>query len=566
MKISRQLPGSSKVSIWLLNAIVLCLLVSPRFSLGSPGPDTLVVVANGESAGSVLLAERYANARDIHQTRICVVNTDPAPQIALEDLERDVLMPLRACIDHLGGFDLLEAVVLVRGMPLNVIIPTEAGSMVVSLSALLGVLPARDLAGQPFIGQDPGYHTLCGGMPCLTARWLNPYTGGAFRAGWTRERHDGRWQMVLVTALDGYTDEDAFGLVASGLLAERDGPSGEFILMDGGDAARSVRDFELDTIAAQLGALGVDARRLAFDSELTDRDIGAFVTGTVNLGQTIEGNRYQPGSIVDNLTSFGAVPANFMAGGEVQTSVARWVAEGVAGVHGTTAEPLSNAFPSRRFLTDYVSGYSLAESYFKNLPYVYWRNLVLGDPITAPYAVRPVLELLADQQTSPGFVRLELSLRDPLGRLIGPAGLTIDGVYRQDLSFGGGELCFRGSDTVMTTVLVAARIEPEPKTVGWTRLELAMENTPSACPVRTVMEPADSAQREVIDRGIVDASDQGVDFGEPEFDSFVKLVDDTQISTGCSAVVSRALDTQTCLVLGLLLVYFYRIKRMRSPG
>jgi hypothetical protein len=70
----------------------------------------------------------------------------------------------------------------------------------------------------------------------------------------------------------------------------------------------------------------------------------------------------------------------------------------------------------------------------------------------------------------------------------------------------------------------------------------------------------------VIDRGIVDASDQGVDFGEPEFDSFVKLVDDTQISTGCSAVVSRALDTQTCLVLGLLLVYFYRIKRMRSPG
>ena len=70
-------------------------------------------------------------------------------------------------------------------------------------------------------------------------------------------------------------------------------------------------------------------------------------------------------------------------------SVARWIAKGVGGVHGTTAEPLADSFPDRRFLIDYVDGMTLSQAFYRRMPFVYWQNLVLGDPLLAPYAHRP---------------------------------------------------------------------------------------------------------------------------------------------------------------------------------
>ena len=540
--------------------LVIGFSLAPTVVLGSPGPDTVMIVANHQVEGSVALAERYAAARDIHQRRICTVGAGSAPEISLAHLERDVLIPLRACIEGLGGFDLLEAMVLVRGMPFNVGIPVQGRSMVVSLAALLGVLPARDLNGAPFIGQEPGFQTMCGGSPCLTARWLNPYTRGAFEAGWSRDRHDGRWQLLLVTALDGYTDQDAFGLVESALVAERDGPGGAFILMDGGDPARSARDFELDGVAMELNTLGVEAHRLPFDPDLTDRYIAALVTGAVSLGEIIEGNHYQPGSIIDNLTSFGAVPANFMAEGEVQTSVARWVSLGVAGVHGTTAEPLSNSFPHRRFLIDYVSGYSLAESYFKNLPYVYWRNLVLGDPIAAPYGVRPVVEWLVDGEIFPGFFRLRIRTNDPLSRSLSAVKFSVNGVNDADLDLGDGEVCFRKSERT-TTLLATVRIQPEPKTVGWRRVDLPMETEPTACPPQPDPAMIDAMHPQTEDSGMPDVTRPIGDLGHGDSGLAIELSEAPPARSGCSMMLRQSSDHTGSLTLWIMLLWVYWAKK-----
>ena len=135
---------------------------------------------------------------------------------------------------------------------------------------------------------------------------------------------------------------------------------------------------ELDDVGRRLTELGVDTQEVPLMQILTGYQLGAFVTGALHLGAVIGSNVYHPGSIVDNLTSFGAVPSNFDSDGNVQVSVSRWVAQGVAGIHGTTAEPISNAFPHRRFLVDYVKGFTLAESFARNLRAIYWRNLILG--------------------------------------------------------------------------------------------------------------------------------------------------------------------------------------------
>ncbi|MCB9549475.1 MAG: hypothetical protein H6706_27040 [Myxococcales bacterium] len=367
---------------------VLGLVLLAGVAHATPGPGSVVVVGNGDDAESVALAERYAAARAVPANRVCLLPL-PAVETLDEATYRDALLaPLRACLGP--RVDEVEAAVLVRGVPRL----ARVGGAAVSTAAALGVWDSTDGA-DPLLGAAPGSQVPCGGgQTCLGPRWENPFRIGPFRPGWTARAGGVRWRPLLVTALDGRDAAEAEALLTSALTAEREGPEpAPFALMAGADGARGVLDGTLDDVAEALESRGIAVERLAFDADLTGRTFGAFVTGSASLGQTIEGNRLVPGAMVDNLTSFGAVPVNFTHEGETQVSVGRFIAAGAAGVHGTVAEPLNGCFPDRHFLVDLVDGSTLAEAYHRALPYVYWRNLVLGDPLAAPWAVRPVVRL-----------------------------------------------------------------------------------------------------------------------------------------------------------------------------
>jgi hypothetical protein len=218
--------------------------------------------------------------------------------------------------------------------------------------------------------------------------------------------------------LHGRTYEDAAMLFASALAAEElGGARGTFVLMNGADPARGALDYQYQPVIDALLARGFDdVVRVPFDANTRGSTVAAFFTGAAGLGTTIEGNIFLPGSIADNLTSYGAVPDNFTENGESQVSIARFVASGVAGVHGTTDEPLNNCFPGRELLVDYVDGFTLGEAYFASLPFVYWRNLVLGDVMAAPYATRPIVQVNAsDGETIAGDRLLIATASHPEG-------------------------------------------------------------------------------------------------------------------------------------------------------
>ena len=293
---------------------------------------------------------------------------------------------------------------VIRGMPLRVKVPTSgSASEVVSLTAALGVWDSTLADGvTPLLGQEPGMTITCSNnVPCLKARWQNPVANlqAPFASDVEVKLGGAIWHPKLVTMLHGRSYADAEKLLTSALDAEKaGGATGEFLFMDGSDKARGVLDNQAPAVITELQSLGFTATRVPFNANLTGRKLASFVTGTASLDTTIEGNTFLPGAIVDNLTSVGAAPTNFTATGQSQVSIARWVAMGVAGVHGAVAEPLNNCFPARQFVADYAEGAPLAEAYFRNLPYAYWRNLVLGDPMAAPYAKRPVVSIdgLAD--------------------------------------------------------------------------------------------------------------------------------------------------------------------------
>ncbi len=417
----------------LAATVAIAALFQSGHAHAVPGPDSTAVLANANEPESVALAERYRAARDIPARQVCALPIDAVADLSLASFRAQVEEPLARCLEDSGVLERIEAIVIVRGAPLRVTVPTAGGGQRVSLAAALGVWRST-VDGAPLLGQEPGASVPCGGgATCYAARFQNPFRSGAFEPGWTRTSGAIEWEPMLVTMLHGRSYEDAGMLIDSALASEGSDAStaGEMQLMDGADPARGALDFEYDRVVSELTARGVTAAtRVPFAADETGHTFAAFFTGTASIGETIEGNDFTPGAIVDNLTSFGAVPTNFDPSGESQVSIARWVARGVAGVHGTTDEPLNSVFPSRYAIVDYVDGSTLAEAFHRRLPNVYWRNLVLGDPMTAPYAVRPIVTI--DGVASGGSVAdartITVHAIDPEAIGVGSLVLYLDGV------------------------------------------------------------------------------------------------------------------------------------------
>ncbi len=443
-----------------------CLVTSTAFAF--PGPASVAVVYNNSVPESEALANTYVAARDVPPNQVCGVATTAQSDIPLADYKTQILGPLQACLTSGGSIARIEALMVIRGMPLRVQIPTGASSNeVVSLTAALGVWDSTLADGvTPLLGQAPGVTMSCANnTPCLAAAWQNPLLGlqTAFAPDVQVTLGGAVWHPKLVTMLHGRSYADAGKLLTSALQAEKSGgASSEFLFMDGADPARGVLDSQATSAIAELQALGFTANRVPFDSNLTGKTLASFVTGTASLGTTIEGNTFRPGAIVDNLTSTGAAPTNFTATGQSQVSIARWVAMGVAGVQGTVAEPLNNAFPARQFVVDYAEGAPLSEAYLRNMPFAYWRNLVLGDPLAAPYAKRPVVTLdgLTDQQAIGGSVDVTVHAQDLAGTGIAKIRLYVAGVQAAEASADVLHTCIALPAQSSVQVLAVAQNAP----------------------------------------------------------------------------------------------------------
>ncbi|MBX3269133.1 MAG: TIGR03790 family protein [Sandaracinaceae bacterium] len=494
----------------------LVLSLAASVARATPGPDTTVVVANANVPESVALARRYAGARGVPDAQVCLLDVEDVEDLELEAYEAQVLGPLRACLDRtVGARARMEAAVLIRGMPLRVRVATGASPDVVSLAAALGLWETTAM-GRPLLGAPPGMSAMCGATPCYAAAWPNPYRGFPFEPGWSLERSGVTWRPLLVTMLHGRSFEDAARLLESALAAEARPPAGELLFMDGADPARGALDAQYDAVIAALAGLDLTATRAPFDANLTGRTLAGFVTGTASLGETIEGNTFSPGALTDNLTSFGAVPANFRASGEQQVSIARWVAQGVAGAHGTVAEPLNNCFPNRRFFVEYALGATLAEAYLSMMPFVYWQNLVLGDPMAAPYARRPALTVdgVADGAPLAAPVRVEVGATDPSGYGVESVAALLDGVEVAREEGDALTLCLApgaaGGPERHLLIVARAAADPEERYVwkpkGWVALRVRAEL--AGCPAPDAGVPGDDGGASALDASVaLDAGD-----------------------------------------------------------
>lgn len=385
------------------------------------GPMDTMVVYNADVPEAQEVATAYQTARSLPASHRCgLTGIDPAAtSIDFESFDTNVREPLEACLAGLPDPDGIDVLVTVRGLPYLV----DLSSGRVGFEAALQLLRAVDRRGDEIVG-SPGSAsaevlnpTYVGGAPCVGSDLVetNPFADW-YRSTCTLTRaarlprsfersrplEAGTWDftgnLFIVGRLDGFDYDDALALVERGVQADGTFPDGTLLCMHAADDARGARDPECEYLIRRLDEIGANAAWLPeFDGALKGQELAGLFTGAASFRDGIDGNTWQPGAIACNLTSFGAVPNNFFcdAAGktcperESQTSIARFIRAGATGAHGTVAEPLNNSFPDASTLLLYHEGYTMGEAFLFSSQFLYWYNLVLGDPLTAPYAHRP---------------------------------------------------------------------------------------------------------------------------------------------------------------------------------
>lgn len=488
----------------------MLLLASAVVSAGG-GPANVLVLYNQDAPASLALAQDYAGARSVPDGHLCgVPGVDPlATELSFSDADDTIRQSLLGCLDRLPQPDEIDVLVLCKGLPYRV----DLGVGVVSLDALLqvhqmeasgGLLAGQDHQGNiaivapDFVGgawgqgdatlENPsmGYYMATSSL-VRAQEWPRGFTrAGAGRyPGW-----DWSGNLFVVARLDGWTYDDAHALVERGVAADGTFPDAELLCMHGADAARGARDPECEFAVRMLQGAGVDGATWLpdHDPQLSGHTLAAMLTGAASLREGIDGNTYVPGAFVDNITSYGAVPQNWVCEGdtcpanESQTSIARWIRAGATVVHGTVAEPYNAVFPNAGLLLLWTQGYSIGESVLYNQKFLYWMNLVAGDPLTAPWADRPVVQV-PDEWPQDGVVQVHAS--HPHG--VAEIRLYVDGVHVADAD--GDTLSWavraqEGDQVQVLAVAVAAnaplepqgwpvdQVLPQPDVQGWTSIQV----------------------------------------------------------------------------------------------
>ena len=366
-------------------AVLASLAAAAAWFAGIPdaraggGPAETVVLVNAGSEDGKRVADHYAKARSIPASHVFAVKCTATLDVPMADFVRDVVDPLRTMLAERGLEDRVRFVVMTQGMPIRASTP----SGYVSTAAALALLHT----GQCGLPQT--------GLPTLRP---TPYTGTmsqmvqAPRVETTRFLH--------VTALLSTTADEAIALVDRSVASDGTAPGGALFVYQDASGNAATRNGAYDASRRQIEALGATTEHVpaGADKATGRKRVMGYMAGGSYSALTPDGvksNEYLPGAICDHLQSYGSVPENFGADPKrfTQFPVTHMVRAGVTAVHGAVAEPYTIAFPDPDLFTAYVQGATVAETFDARIPTAYWMNLVLGDPLCAPYAVRPKVTL-----------------------------------------------------------------------------------------------------------------------------------------------------------------------------
>lgn len=331
----------------------------PAAALVAGEGKRVLVIANAADPASVRLARYYLAKRGVPKENLVLLKTTTSEELPQSAFAKEIEAPVKAALARTKNP--VDFLLLIRGVPIRV---AEGGDSVDSrlMSSGLKLLKIQvgEVAPNPYFGKD------------------EPFTHAKFG-------------IYLACRLDGYTAADAQALVDRSLKAK---PNKGPFLLDEADNRKAESYGQLQgafvPAAQTLTGRGLTVeldREVAF--ALAPKPLAGYVSWGSNDGAFSIGVyrslRFLPGAISETFVSTsGRTFRDPNAPG--QSLVGDLIAQGVTGVKGYVSEPYTLALARPDLLFDrYTKGRNLAESFYAASPVTHWKDVVIGDPLCAPY-------------------------------------------------------------------------------------------------------------------------------------------------------------------------------------
>jgi uncharacterized protein (TIGR03790 family) len=348
----------------------------------------VLLVINTASAESDAVGKRYIARRAVPQDNVCLLVAPTTESISRAVYDAQIEQPIWKCITANRAQDRILYIVLTKGVPIRIAGTPGRGGTSASVDSELTLLYRRRTGrAAPVLGFVP-----------------NPYYAGTASVETIRPFAHDRYDIYLVTRLDGYSVHDVETLIDKGVSPVRDG---RFVLDERGSLVDSGGDAWLRAAAQRLRAQGL-SERVVLDESTKVLTQQTKVLGYYSWGSNDPAIRlrhfdleFVPGALAGMFVStdgrtFKEPPATWMPANEAtresiyagshQSLIGDFIRDGVTGAVGYVDEPFLDATIRPEILFPaYVSGRNLAEAFYAGMPYLSWQTLVIGDPLCAPF-------------------------------------------------------------------------------------------------------------------------------------------------------------------------------------
>ncbi len=339
-------------------------------------PAEVLVVVNENSETSMKIGEYYMQLRGIPDVNLCILNCSTSEEIQRNEYTGNIALPIMDYIEDNGLKSRIKYIVTTKGVPLKVY-----GDGLFTLKTYAASVDSElVLYDYGFYGYNSWYE--------------NPY----YRQNSNLDRNNIPIYLVnRLTAYDIDNDMDGIPDAIKSYLDKALFPpdyEGKFVIdyapeMNyGGYDSGNNWLLEAASILTDMGAeVKLDETT---DFLVNETDVIGYASwGSNDPRSKNHGEPYFDwidGSIATTYVSTNArtfaYPPSYG-----QSMIADMIEEGVTGVYGNVYEPFLPACAKPNILFPrYYSGYNLAESYYMSLEFVSWMEIVVGDPLCAPFA------------------------------------------------------------------------------------------------------------------------------------------------------------------------------------
>jgi uncharacterized protein (TIGR03790 family) len=405
-----------RLSRWCVGFLVISLF-SFRAWAGGSGLNVVVVV-NQNSTNSVQLGNYYREQRQVPPQNFLRINwTESNTTWATNDFITTLYNPLMALLSSGQFSNQIDYVVLSMDIPYQVTAPGSSAINSTTSTLFYGFKP------------DPTNSYNCPMAPGST----NYYAGseGIFRATPPINATSNSFLVMMITSSNLAMAKQ---IVDSGVMGDSYSPTQTVYLVKGPDVDRNVRYWSFDNAIFNTRLRGnYSMVRTNVSIFLGFPNIFGYQFGAYSIG--MGGYAFLPGSLVDNLTSYGGLLFQDSGG---QLDLLALLAAGAAGSYGTVDEPCNylEKFPSPQDYFYQARGFSLAECYYMSVTNPY-QGVFVGEPLAAPFAA-PASASWSSLPTNAlvsGTTNLSLQfIAHDATRPVQQVDLFVDGVWQQTLT------------------------------------------------------------------------------------------------------------------------------------